>query len=403
MILNTFPLKRLGVVLSAVIILSVSRVDAAVSVGSKGTVQVGGFFSQGWLSSYENNYPVEAKGGTWDFREMAINVNTTVGSHLRLGAQGFAQSLGNYGNDKVLLDWAVADYNFRPEFGVRVGRIKYPKGLYGEALDLDMVRPYVFLPMSLYNPVTRDFNASFNGAMIYGSIGGDRTGTFDYKVFYGDIPMNPTQGVADFFTTTGIYAPPGVLDLGMDHNAGAQLFWNTPVSGLRLGVSYSYLSEVYGNGNFAFYPLAPVKVVGDKFENMTFSAEYIKDNWTFAAEWERSGDTFTITSLGPVQKVDTGSDNWYVSAARRLNDKWEFGTYFSRMESRYPNPGASSAERKLDDWAVSARFDLNEHVLFKLEYHYINGRMGLFNTTRTPNPVKSDESSFFAAKTTFSF
>ena len=57
------------------------------------------------------------------------------------------------------LDWAVADYNFRQEFGIRVGRVKYPKGLYGEALDLDVIRPFVFLPMSVYNPVLRDFSA----------------------------------------------------------------------------------------------------------------------------------------------------------------------------------------------------------------------------------------------------
>jgi len=393
---------RSGCLLAAGLALAGTSTFAAIPVGNS-NVQIGGFFSQGWLKSSGNNYPVEALDGTFDFREMAINVSTTLGAHFRVGAQGFAQTLGNYGDDKVLLDWAVADYNFRPELGVRAGRIKYPKGLYGEALDLDMIRPFVFLPGALYNPVTRDFNASFNGGMVYGSINAGRVGTFDYKVFFGDIPMNAEQGVADFFSTTGIYAAPGVRDLGMDYTTGAQVFWSTPLAGLRLGASYSYLRHVFGNGRFAFFPAIDVNVVGDKYSYTTFSAEYVRNNWTFAAEWERVGDTFTVTSIGPVQLEKNGSESWYVSAAYRLNARFEFGTYYSQMVNRFASPGTPKAQKQLADWTISVRFDLNEHVLCKVEYHDISGRMGMFNTIRTPNPVKRDDSSFVAIKTTFSF
>ena len=63
---------------------------AAIPVGSS-NVQIGGFFSQGYLYSSDNNYPTADKGGTWDFREMAFNASTTVGDHLRIGGQVFAQ------------------------------------------------------------------------------------------------------------------------------------------------------------------------------------------------------------------------------------------------------------------------------------------------------------------------
>jgi hypothetical protein len=191
-----------------------------------------GSFSQGYIDTDGNNYPFAIDGGTADFREAAINVSTTVGARLRVGAQAFAQRLGNYGDDKVKLDWAVADYNVRQEFGVRVGRVKYPKGLYGEALDLDVIRPFVFLPAALYNPVVRDFNSSFNGGMVYGTINAGKGGSVDYKAFYGDIPMNPEQGVADFFNTTSLYAAPGVSESGHGQPPSAlHLVWNTPVNG----------------------------------------------------------------------------------------------------------------------------------------------------------------------------
>jgi hypothetical protein len=125
-------LSRRG--LAAILAFIPAFASAAVTLENS-RVQVGGFFSQGYLYSSNNNYPTADKGGTWDFREMAANVSTTFGSHLRVGGQVFAQRLGALGDDKVKLDWAVADYNFSSLLGVRVGRVKYPKGLYGEALD----------------------------------------------------------------------------------------------------------------------------------------------------------------------------------------------------------------------------------------------------------------------------
>jgi hypothetical protein len=389
-----------GVLISALL---ASSAISSVSIGPKGNVQVGGFFSQGWLKTDGNNYPIDASDGSFDFREMAVNVSTTVGSNLRLGAQGFAQRLGNYGEDKVILDWAVADYNFRPEIGIRAGRVKFPKGLYGESLDLDMLRPFVFLPGALYNPVTRDFNSSFNGGMLYGAISAGRLGSFDYKVFYGDIPMSPDQGVADFFNNTGLYAPPGVKDLGMDYATGAQLVWNTPATGLRFAASHSYLNKIFGHGKFAFAPIVDIKVFGKKYGYTTLSAEYIRNNWTLAAEWEKVEDTFTVTSFGPSQPVTNGTKNWYLSAAYRYNARFEFGSYYSFMKNSYPDAGSTKAQNQLRDWAFSVRFDLTENVLFKLEYHDIDGRMGIFNTTRTPNPVKKDSSAYVAVKTTVSF
>jgi predicted porin len=240
--------------------------------------------------------------------------------------------------------------------------------------------------------------------MLYGNINVGRAGSIDYKVFYGDIPMNPEQGVADFFNNTQLYAAPGVSELGMDYAAGAQLFWTPPIDGLKLGVSHSYLSKIFGNGKLAFIPSANINVIGNKYAYTTLSVEYVKGSWTLASEWERVGDEFAVNSIipfGPPAKA--ASESWYVSAAYRLNPRFEFGTYYSTQKNRYPEPTDTGAQRQLDDWALSARFDIKENILVKLEYHYIDGRFGLLNTARTPNPVKRDHSSYIAAKTTLSF
>lgn len=391
---------RLSGLLSA--LAGATLLHASVSIGNS-NVQIGGFFSQGYLKSSKNNFPFEAKDGTWDFREMALNVSTTVGDHLRLGAQGFAQRLGNYGEDQINLDWAVADYNFRQEIGVRLGRIKYPKGLYGEALDVDAIRPFIFLPGSIYNPVLRDFSSSFDGAMIYGTISTKAAGSFDYKVFYGDIAMNTDMGVADFFNDVGYYAGGSVASLSVDRVKGAAIDWSTPLNGLKLHVSYSELSHVQGAGNFAPMPVIPMLIdVSPAYT--TIGAEYAYNEWTFAAEWQRQEGDALLQALPVLNSASKyGTRGYYASVARRLGEKWEFGTYYSKIEDAHTAPTDVKASKEMKDWALSVRYNVNEHVILKAEYHSIDGRYNVFNTARTPNPTKADSSSFWAVKSTFIF
>jgi hypothetical protein len=368
-------------------------------------VQVGGFFSQGYLYSSNNNYPTANKGGTWDFREMAANVSTTFGSRLRVGGQVFAQRLGALGDDKVKLDWAVADYNFSSLLGVRVGRVKYPKGLYGEALDLDVVRPFVFLPGAVYSPILRDFSASFDGAMIYGSVNVGR-GSIDYKVFHGDIPMQREQGVAEFYNNAGVYTAAGASQLAMDRVQGGQVMWNTPISGLKTGLSYSAFTNLSTDGPFIAAPALNVHSNIDRFSWFTVSTEYSRGNWTFASEWQRTGGDLSMkTPVAPAALSRVGWDGWYISAARRINDRFEIGSYYGNLKSRYPSATSTKALRRQLDYALSLRVDVSEHVLFKIEGHYIDGTYQTFNTTRIPNPsaTRKDSTTLFTAKTTLSF
>lgn len=381
---------------------------AAIPLGPNSNVQVGGFFSQGYLKTEGNNYPFPAGDGTFMFREMGFNASTTFGTHIRAGAQVFAQRLGDYGEDKALLDWAVLDYNFRQEIGVRVGRIKYPRGLYGEVLDLDVVRPFVFLPLTQYSPVLRDFSASFDGAMLYGSLNFGRVGTVDYKFFYGDIPVKPSQGVSDFMLNTGIYKTnPGITAMNVDYVTGGAIDWNTPLAGLKVHVDYSYLSNVNATGLFAFVPF-PAEVVSGlkKYAFTTYGLEYTRGSWVFAAEYLKvGGKVFTLIPRAPVDYRYAGANSWYVSVARRLGTKWELGAYLTRIENAYPTPGTPTKQRQTDDYAVSVRYDVNEHLLFKLEWHQVNGEFNFINTPRNPNPraTRKDETTVFAAKTTLTF
>ena len=87
---------------------------------------------------------------------MGINFATSVTDDLRIGAQFFTRDLGPIGNSVISLDWAFADYTITDEFNIRAGRMKQSYGLYGEYWDLDLVRPSVVLPNSVYLMSLRD-------------------------------------------------------------------------------------------------------------------------------------------------------------------------------------------------------------------------------------------------------
>ena len=104
--------------------------------GEVGEIDIHGFISQGYLKSSENNFLAESKDGTFQFNEMGINFATWMTSDLSLGVQFFASDIGDFGNDEITIDWAYADYRFKPYLGIRAGKIKLPSYLYNETRDI---------------------------------------------------------------------------------------------------------------------------------------------------------------------------------------------------------------------------------------------------------------------------
>jgi len=90
-----------------------------------------GFISQGYLNGdynyFGNAYGTRVaneRGGTFDFAEAALNVNYQFADDLRVGMQLLSTKLGENGDYKIKLDWAYADWSWKQQLGVRLGRLK---------------------------------------------------------------------------------------------------------------------------------------------------------------------------------------------------------------------------------------------------------------------------------------
>lgn len=378
---------------------------AATVKGSEPTwnnFQWGGFVSQGYIvNTGRNDYLGNSSHGTFDFREYAVNGSWSRGK-LRVGAQAFGQKLGVYGDDKIKLDWAIADYQATQWFGVRAGRVKMPRGLFNEALDLDAVRPYVLLPQSVYDPRLRDFNASFDGGMAYGNIPAGRAGSFDYRAFGGKVGIDDKSGANDYFNSDRTMTN---LAISMKSMVGATLFWNTPVNGLRAGYSYSRFNDLSSLRNSGNTPAGLHTKTARRYPRHLFSTEYAIGNWTLDAEYGREKGRYVGNFINTVRVIDIRSDNTsgYVAVSRRLGRQFEIGAYHDRYDEE--NGTTTTTKKHQYDSAVSLRYDYNEHLLFKIEAHVYDGAGKVYDTLehRQLQTNLDQHWSMFAVKTSYVF
>lgn len=376
-----------------------------------------GFVSQGyiWNSGHNDYLGGDSHEGTYDFREYGFNGSMAY-KQWRVGAQFFGQKLGPYGDDKMTLDWGDVDYQAAQWFGLRGGRVKMPRGLYNESLDLDSTRVFVFLPQSVYDARLRDFQASFDGGMVYGNIDLKKAGSFDYKIFGGTKSMSTDSGASDYFN---IDAPFPNLAIGMDDLWGGSIFWNTPIQGLRIGYSFSRYD------NFKTLRYVPSRATDTwnncpTYDRHLASIEYTVSDWVFAAEGGLD-DTYHVLYFPPGYNGNPNSQTYghlypeefyfYTSATWRANRWLEFGTYYSYWhwsQVGKPEPGytlPSFANLNQSDIAFSTRFDLTDNLIFKIEAHYMGGAGLVLNVPSHPQPPAATDKSWVMldAKMTFSF
>ncbi len=161
------------------------------------TVQFHGFLSQGLIYTNTNNWlTMNTSQGSAAFTDMGLNASTQATEKFRIGAQVYDRNLGQLGQYHPSLDWAVADYRFRPWFGIRAGKVKTTIGLYNDTQDLDFIHTFALLPQSVYPTDLRD------ATIVH--VGGDIYGTLTLKnIEWATFPIPPMQVIA---ATAGIAA-----------------------------------------------------------------------------------------------------------------------------------------------------------------------------------------------------
>jgi hypothetical protein len=357
---------------------------------------------------------------------MAVNFSSELADNLSLGMQLYAYDLGENGNDKVIVDWAYGDYSFRDYLGVRAGIMRIPFGLYNETRDIDMVRPSILLPTSVYPEWFRESFSRIKGIGFYGEL----PGGFSYQALMGKTDFETDGGMADAFESL-------MADLGMeavssdqDYTYTGKLQWESPF-GLKLSASVFAMNnpellmtsdlplpnELTGGiglttplwAQVEFEPFE-VRVLSAEFMTgpLTLSAEYVEYDLDFTINISSSmdPDMFALFPIPPQIKIDTTMQGYYGGAAYRVLKQLEIGAYYSKMyfdkhdknghDFAVTFPDKPEWGAWLKDICLSARYDIAHNWCAKIEGHIMDGTfMALDDEAR--------DWYLYAAKVTYSF
>ncbi len=352
-------------------------------------IQLNGFISQGYLLSTRNDFiPESAKNGSFEFSELGLIFSVDVSKKLRLGFQVLARDFGPIGNHNIELAWGFADYRFSEAFGLRVGKIKTPMGLYNEIRDTDPLFPVVILPQSIYDESFRSVFIAYNGIGIYGNLG-IGVGSLNYNFFIGgvnhpgDTPYlglirnSINRGLAD----TGMSVSPLAMNTQLYY--GGRLIWTTPVPGLRLGGTYLYLRARY-NGTIAIPFSAPLNVSGsvNLKEFFLLSGQWVIGNFTLSSEYMELPANLRLQLSGQqVPLPDDTQQAWYVMGSYVFGDKFTLYAYYDRnLNDKGDTEGQSAiltGRENFFGWqkhiVFGARYDINFNWTVKAEWHSIDG------------------------------
>jgi hypothetical protein len=362
-----------------------------------------GFASQGFLDSSKYNYLGDTTRGSFNFSEAGLNASMDPFPHTHITAQGFLFDVGNVGQYNPSLDYALVDYNVSDAFGIRAGRIIRPEGIYNSIQSIDLARTSVLLPQGMYDARYRDFSGAVDGGSLYGSFNLHKAGSLSYEIFGGEVNLASDGGIARYLEDA--FRSPYTIYGGVNGfpEVGGQFWWNTPLDGLRLGVSldnafgFSYDYQAFNGVGFT-----PIHAVTDALEQQ-YSVEYLWKSWTFQAEYQYE-DYNDHNEIHGVSQPGTHSanDTWYAAADYRFNKWFDAGAYYTEHYNDVTARGEPLNYQK--DLALSLRFDPTSWWVFKLEGHCIHGTALLHDNT--DNPVQNQNGKpwyMLAVKTTFSF
>jgi len=327
-------------------------------------LQVHGYATQGYVYSTNNNWDTtNSTDGSAAWSEAVVNLSVQPQPKLRIGIQARYYLLGTYG-DKIVLDWAQADFKVNEKIGFRVGKVKTPSGLLNETQDIDPAHLWVLLPQSVYPLASRSAQLDHYGGVVYGAIPlGESLGKLAYRAFGGQRVLGGDDGYFQPFREQGLTLPNGITGRVF----GGYLRWDTPLEGLTAGAG---VDSEHPSGSIAAGPYVGIFSTRPVYASYFF-ARYERNKVMLAGEYSRIAAVSTVQFPG-APPADTHTDNrtFYVMASYKLAEKLTAGAYYSSFMN--PQLPVSSA-RYQKDWALAGRYDFNPYLYLKLEQHLVDG------------------------------
>lgn len=334
------------------------------------SAQVHGFASQAFTYTSANNFQGDTSdGGDFNLTEVGINGSVRPTGSLHLAGQLLYRRAGADDDGSVRLDFGLLDWGHsleRGRFGVRLGRVKNPIGLYNETRDVAFTRPSILLPQSIYFDRVRNLELASDGGQVY----------LEHALGDGELLLQAGGGKPQLDNTVrSVFVGRSALG-DMDGTIFlARALYEQDGGRLRLGVSSAWLNMDYKPASGELYPGK-----GDvDLQFWVFSAQYNAEKWSLTSEavWEPI-HFHDFNGLYTDFTVTGG----YLQGSYRFFPGWEgflrFDASFTDSESLSGNrlskiSGQARHNFYTKDLAAGLRWDIRNNLMLRAEVHRIRG------------------------------
>lgn len=317
------------------------KTAAAAQIGES-NLSIHGHLTQAYANSSGGTILGIPQDGTTDYRTAALMFRYKMTatdtfvlqlSHERLGESPLAD------DQTVEMDWLYYQHQLRDSVLIKIGKIPIPNGIYNEVMDVGTVLPF-------YRPPTQ-----FYGEVAFSSE------TVDGGVIYHSLPLGAWELRTDIFTGEWdfVYVVDGVVTPARSKSAlGAQLWLQTPIEGLRLGLGGYHTVD----HNVPILP--PGRKQSQKDLHVSLDADF--EHFLFQAEYRKS-DSKNHTFI-----------DYYALAGARLG-KFQFNVMAEIATLDLPTivvPGLDFMDIKLHrDYAVGVNYKFRPDLVLKVEGHQL--------------------------------
>jgi hypothetical protein len=304
-------------------------------------ITIHGFLTQAYGQSDGHQFLGINEDGTADYRTAAVQIRADISRDdafvVQFSHERFGDSRVKDIKEEVELDWIFYERRFGSS-AVKVGRVQIPFGIYNEVRDVGTLIPFYRPSHNFYG------EAAFSSETIDGIVLshalrlGDRWG-LEADVHYGDWEFT-TKNFAG-----GTY---NVLDV--DDSIGAELWLETPISGLRVGT-----------GAMQFHLRQPTGEQEWKTWHGSLAGDF--DRFAFHAEY-KSVDISTGTA-------EAGYAHLGVNLTEKL-------TLNAQQDLLYLETRTLPRRTKLDDEKIAGlAYAVHPGLVLKAEHHWSEGSFWL--------------------------
>lgn len=350
------------------------------------SIQVHGFASQAFTKTSDNQFFGETTDGSFGYTELGINGSYRPLPSLLFSAQALSRRAGEVDDGNIRLDYGFADYTAisseSRRWGIRVGRIKNPYGLYNETRDVAFTRPTIFLPQSIYFDQARPLILSSDGAGLYGE---ERTPFGNFNLKLNAVRLNADNTDTEFaymgFKTKGHFQN--------DLSFVGQLLYEYDEGRVRAAISGVKSTLDYKPGPRDFLSDGSIQITP-----VVLSFQYNAEDWSFTSEYWRQGVDYR--DLGAAfPDLSVNAESYYLQGSYRFYPGWEalirYDVFYRNKDDKNGKQLAAATglpkhRAYATDWTAGLRWDINAYAMVRAEYHRVNGS-GWLPLQDNPDPA----------------